>query len=150
VRTRWRAGGWSEQTSEGGTGKEPGSRGRISASTQTRGRGRNLVYGDALRSARTQPVRVEAREDEGQEGGIELVQANTLGSTRTHSRLHGRLGTSARTHFVSVRTQGCIYADMPIYPRSNFITDATVCLSHGRPSGHRPIVRPSARPQSSA
>jgi hypothetical protein len=28
----------------------------------------------------------------------------------------------------------------------NFITDATMHLSHGRPSGHRPIVRPSVRP----
>jgi hypothetical protein len=42
------------------------------------------------------------------------------------------------------RTSVC--ADAPIYPRGNFITDATVRLSHGQPSSHRPTVRPSVRP----
>jgi hypothetical protein len=43
--------------------------------------------------------------------------------------------------------------DAGVHPRGrecfipgNFITDATMHLSHGRPSGHRPIVRPSVRP----
>jgi hypothetical protein len=37
----------------------------------------------------------------------------------------------------------CVRTDASVLPPSNFITDATVRLSHGRPSGHRPIVRPS-------
>jgi hypothetical protein len=41
---------------------------------------------------------------------------------------------------VSVRIYPCARADVPIYPRGNFITDATVRPSHGRPSNHRPIV----------
>jgi hypothetical protein len=45
------------------------------------------------------------------------------------ARLHGRT---------------CVRTDVPIYPRGNFITDATVRPSHGQPSGHRPTVRPSS------
>jgi hypothetical protein len=37
--------------------------------------------------------------------------------------------------------------DAAIYPRGNFITDATVRLNHGRPSSHRPRPRPSVRPR---
>jgi hypothetical protein len=44
-------------------------------------------------------------------------------------------------------------ADAPVRPRGrgsftpgNFKKDATVRPSHGRPHGHRPIVRPSVRP----
>jgi hypothetical protein len=37
---------------------------------------------------------------------------------------------------VSVRTRGFL---LP----GNFITDATVCSSHGRSCGHRPSFRPS-------
>jgi hypothetical protein len=41
------------------------------------------------------------------------------------------------------RTHGCVRADASVLPPCNFIMDATVRLSHGRPSGHRPTVRPS-------
>jgi hypothetical protein len=33
--------------------------------------------------------------------------------------------------------------DAPCFTPSNFKKDATVRPSHGRPRGHRPIVRPS-------
>jgi hypothetical protein len=46
----------------------------------------------------------------------------------------------------SARTLDCIRADASVLPPSNFITDATVRPSHGRPCGHRPIVRPSVCP----
>jgi hypothetical protein len=46
-----------------------------------------------------------------------------------------------------------VRADATLRPRGrtlfypcNFKKDATVRLSHGRPRGHRPIVRPSVRP----
>jgi hypothetical protein len=42
----------------------------------------------------------------------------------------------------SAQTHACVRADALIYPRGNFIMDARVRLSHGRPSGHRPSVRP--------
>ena len=42
-----------------------------------------------------------------------------------------------------LRTHGCVHANVLIYPLCNFITDAIVRLSHGRPSGHRPHRRPS-------
>jgi hypothetical protein len=38
-----------------------------------------------------------------------------------------------------------VHANMPIYPLGNFITDATVHPSNGRPSGHCPCPRPSVR-----
>jgi hypothetical protein len=50
--------------------------------------------------------------------------------------------------FASVRTQVCprghdrVRADAPCFTPGNFKKDATVRLSHGRPRGHRPIVRP--------
>jgi hypothetical protein len=58
-----------------------------------------------------------------------------------------REGTNAsvRTQLTSARTQGCIYADSCVLSPGNFIMDATVRSSHERPSGHRPIVRPSVR-----
>jgi hypothetical protein len=43
-----------------------------------------------------------------------------------------------------------IRADVGILPPGNFKKDATVCPSHGRPRGHRPIVRPSVRLKTSA
>jgi hypothetical protein len=43
----------------------------------------------------------------------------------------------------SARTHGRVRLDSSDLPPGNFITDATVRLSHGRPSGHRPIVCPS-------
>jgi hypothetical protein len=38
-----------------------------------------------------------------------------------------------------------VCADAPCFTPGNFKKDATVRLSHGRPCGHRPIVRPSVR-----
>jgi hypothetical protein len=43
----------------------------------------------------------------------------------------------------SARTLGCVRADASCFTPGNFKKDATVRLSHGRPRGHRPIVRPS-------
>jgi hypothetical protein len=45
----------------------------------------------------------------------------------------------------SARTLGCVRVDASVLPPGNFITEATVRPSHGRPSGHRPVVRPSVR-----
>jgi hypothetical protein len=43
--------------------------------------------------------------------------------------------------------RGCAHvrADAPCFTPGNFKKDATVRPSHGRPRGHRPIVRPSVR-----
>jgi hypothetical protein len=43
----------------------------------------------------------------------------------------------------SMRMQGSVYADASLFTTGNFITDAIVRPSHGRPSGHRPSVHPS-------
>jgi hypothetical protein len=48
------------------------------------------------------------------------------------------------------RGHACVHTDVSVLPPGNFKTDATVCPSHGRLSGHRPTVRPSVRPLSSA
>jgi hypothetical protein len=80
---------------------------------------------------------------------------------------HGRWGASLRTPHVhtdafcgwrfegrrevssSTRTGLCprgrarVHADTSVLSPGNFITDATVRLSHGRPNGHRPTVHPS-------
>jgi hypothetical protein len=48
---------------------------------------------------------------------------------------------SARTRLVRADATR-VRADASVLPPGNFITDATVRPSHGRPSGHRPIVRP--------
>jgi hypothetical protein len=45
----------------------------------------------------------------------------------------------------SPRTYRGVRADTSILSPGNFITDATVRPSHGRPSGHHPTVRPSVR-----
>jgi hypothetical protein len=39
-----------------------------------------------------------------------------------------------------------VHTDAAVLPPGNFKKDATVRPSHGRPRGHRPIVRPSVRP----
>jgi hypothetical protein len=44
-----------------------------------------------------------------------------------------------------VRTLGCVRVDVSVLPPGNFITDATMRLSHGRPSVHRLIVRACVR-----
>jgi hypothetical protein len=36
-----------------------------------------------------------------------------------------------------------VRADASVLPPGNFITDATVRPSHGRPCDHRPTIRPS-------
>jgi hypothetical protein len=72
----------------------------------------------------------EAREGGG-EGGENRVRPLDAGV-----RLCGRA--------VSARTLGCVRANASVLPLCNIITDAVVHPSHGRPSGHRPTVRPSA------
>jgi hypothetical protein len=57
--------------------------------------------------------------------------------TRSRPRVRGH--ASARTH-------ARVCADAAVLPPGNFKKDATVRPSHGRPRGHRPIVRPSVRP----
>jgi hypothetical protein len=47
-----------------------------------------------------------------------------------------------RERAMSARTLGCFRADAIVLLPGNFITDATMRPSHGRPSGHGPIVRP--------
>jgi hypothetical protein len=56
-----------------------------------------------------------------------------------------RPSTSARTRWVHADITR-VHADSPISPRGNFITDTTMRPSHGQPSGHLSIVRPSVRP----
>jgi hypothetical protein len=84
-------------------------------------------------------------------------------SERTRLCPRGRRGASVRTRScprgrkciradalvsasTSVRMQGRVRADASRFIPGNFITDATVRTSHGRPNGHRPSVRPSERP----
>jgi hypothetical protein len=43
-----------------------------------------------------------------------------------------------------------VRADAAVLPPGNFKKDAIVRPSHGRPRGHRPILRPSVRPKTSA
>jgi hypothetical protein len=45
----------------------------------------------------------------------------------------------------SARMHGRVHADVSCFTPGNFKKDATVRLSHRRPRGHRPIVRPSVR-----
>jgi hypothetical protein len=77
------------------------------------------------------------------------ASARTLGRVRTDTPcLRGRVSASAWM-LGCVRTDATVHADAKIRPRGreclppgNFITDATVCPSHGLPSGHRPSVCP--------
>jgi hypothetical protein len=50
------------------------------------------------------------------------------------------MNASARTCRVQ-KDIGCVRTDASVLPASNFITDAIVCPSHGRPSGHRYTIR---------
>jgi hypothetical protein len=75
-----------------------------------------------IKNSRVRAGRVEGREGEGR-GGRECV------------RPRGRV--------LSIRTLRCVRAAVIVLPPYNFIIDAIVRPSHGRPSGHRPIVRPS-------
>jgi hypothetical protein len=51
-------------------------------------------------------------------------------------------GLRPRRHALFARTLGCVRADRSVLSPGNFRTDATVHPSHGRASGHRPIVCP--------
>jgi hypothetical protein len=53
------------------------------------------------------------------------------------------MSVSARMQLASAWTLRCFRADATVLSPGNFITDATVCPSHGRLSGHRSTVRPS-------
>jgi hypothetical protein len=80
-------------------------------------------------SARMQPsVRTDSRGEGGRGEGREV-------------RPHGRPCPCGRI-FASARTLECIRVDASVLSLGNFITDA-MHPSHGRPSGHRPSVRPS-------
>jgi hypothetical protein len=46
----------------------------------------------------------------------------------------------------SARTHGHVCVDAPCFTSGNFEKDAIVRPSHGRPRGHRPIVRLSVHP----
>jgi hypothetical protein len=69
---------------------------------------------------------------------------------RTRSAVHADARVCLRGRAMSARTCCCIRADASVLSPGNFITDATVRPSHERPSGHRPIIRPSVCPLSSA
>jgi hypothetical protein len=66
--------------------------------------------------------RGEGREGEGKEGEEREVSSSADGP-------------------MSARTHGRVRADASVLPPWNFIMDATVRPSHGRPTGHRPSVR---------
>jgi hypothetical protein len=64
-----------------------------------------------------------AREGGGEKGRNECVRADAGVRSRGYARVR---------------------ANASVLPPGNFVADATVRPSHGRPSGHRPTVRPSA------
>jgi hypothetical protein len=75
-----------------------------------------------------------------------LVSAQTLvrrADALSRSRGCACVRADARA---SARTHGRVRAYAPCFTPGNFKKDATVRLSHGRPRGHRPIVRPIVRP----
>jgi hypothetical protein len=57
---------------------------------------------------------------------------------------HGRWGASARTP-ACPHVRMCMSARTAVFSPCNFKTDSIVRPSHGRPCGHRPIIRPSVR-----
>jgi hypothetical protein len=75
-----------------------------------------------------------------------LASAQTVDCVRRGGGRGGREGmrASARTP-MSARTLGRVRVDASVLSLGNFITDATVRPSHGRPSGHCPSIRPSVR-----
>jgi hypothetical protein len=88
-------------------------------------------------------LRLRGRERASQRGGREGRGGGGEGE--------GREGRAASTRTLVLSVWTCwvradaarVRTDVPIYPRGNFITDATVRPSHGRPSSHRPTVRPT-------
>jgi hypothetical protein len=70
---------------------------------------------------------------------------------RPHGRpcLRGRARVGADA---SLRPRGRarVRVDAPCFTPGDFKKNATVRPSHGHPRGHRPFVRPSVRPKTSA
>jgi hypothetical protein len=64
------------------------------------------------------------------------VSTQTLGCVRASAPY-------PRGRAVSAGMLGCVRTDASVLLPGNFITDATVHPSHGRPSGHRLTIRPS-------
>jgi hypothetical protein len=95
-------------------------------------------------SARTEPVRTGSRlrpqgRGEGREGGEGRGRKGEGGNECVRADVlcpRERWIASART-----RSRSC--GLKCFLPPGNFLTDATVRPSHGRPSGHCPIFRPS-------
>jgi hypothetical protein len=63
------------------------------------------------------------------------------GGGRGEGRGEGREVSSSARSRLCPRGRARVRVDASDLPPGNFITDATVRLSHGRPSGHRPTVR---------
>jgi hypothetical protein len=92
------------------------------------------------------------REGRGGGGGKERVRprrytrvradASVFARTRACSRGRERVRADAS---VSVRTYRRIRTNASVLPPGNFVTDATMRLSHGGPSSHCPTVRLSIR-----
>jgi hypothetical protein len=99
----------------------------VSARTQPRPRGQQTASVEDGKGGEGKEG--EAREGEGRQG-----RRREGGGERWEARR----GTNA-----SVRTRPSVRADAHILSPCNFIMDATMCLSHGQPSGHRSIVHPS-------
>jgi hypothetical protein len=76
----------------------------------------------ASASARTQPVRADSR-------------------LRPQGRGRGGRGGEGMSASAS-----CVCTYASVLSPGNFITNAIVCPSHGRPSGHRPTIRSSVCP----
>jgi hypothetical protein len=72
----------------------------------------------------------------GREGGSASVRTHRRPRSRGHPRVDAPMHPHGHAH---------VRADASVLPPGNFITDAIVRLSHGRPSGHRPIVCLSVR-----
>jgi hypothetical protein len=70
-----------------------------------------------------------------------MLPACTDSSLRPHGT-GGKGGEGRRGEGREGRRE-CVRVDASVLPPSNFITDATVRLSHKRPSGHCPTIRPS-------
>jgi hypothetical protein len=77
--------------------------------------------------------------DEGSENGL---FEDPLCSLSKSLGIHGVDAARPRGRCPSARMHSRVHADARVLPLGNFITDATVRPSHGRPSGHRPTVRP--------
>jgi hypothetical protein len=70
------------------------------------------------------------------------ADASVVARTRACARGRERVRADAS---VSVRTYRRIRTNASVLPPGNFVTDATMRLSHGGPSSHCPTVRLSIR-----